>query len=97
MRHLATTKHQKSTDYVPLSTKVNQKISQFSCECGREYKERSGLWRHKKVCQTMVPPEPPKKSSAAYELSENVIIMLINDNKELRKLFIEQAKENDEL
>jgi hypothetical protein len=45
----------------------------------------------------MVPPEPPKKSSAAYELSENVIIMLINDNKELRKLFIEQAKENDEL
>lgn len=46
----------------------------------------------------MLVPEPNKSSSLIpKELSENVIIMLINDNKELRNLVIEQAKEKDEL
>ena len=38
----------------PLSIFVNQKVpkssSAFECNCGKKYKDKSGLWRHKKKC-----------------------------------------------
>ncbi len=44
-RHLLTKKH-----------KINEAGGKshitFTCECGNMYKERTGLWRHKKKCIT---------------------------------------------
>ena len=42
-RHLTTRKHQRIT-------KNNKKTQNFSCECGKVYKFRSGLSKHKKTC-----------------------------------------------
>ena len=45
-RHLNTRKHQlatKSTDFTP-------KNAEYFCDCGKKYKDRTGLWRHKKKC-----------------------------------------------
>lgn len=55
LRHLLTDKHknnEKSTDFQQKSTNINQKVPLFACECGKKYKERTGLWRHKKVCHS---------------------------------------------
>jgi len=48
-KHLLTAKHKRQQletqwqhQYVP---------NQFSCDCGKEYTERSGLWKHKKNCK----------------------------------------------
>ena len=47
-KHLSTLKHKNEQK----STKINKKSPKIPkiliCECGKDYKERSGLWRHKK-------------------------------------------------
>ena len=50
-RHLLTSKHLKSTNVDKSSEKSSEiPTNTFLCECGRVYKERTGLWRHKKKC-----------------------------------------------
>jgi hypothetical protein len=90
-RHISTSKHknqqsatfcqQKSTDCAVKSSEWNQF---FACNCGKEYKDRSGLWRHKKKCMYLEHDSSDKK----------MIELLINDNKELRNFLVEQAKDN---
>lgn len=73
-KHLLTLKHQiatKSTEKIP-------KNAELFCECGKKYKDRSGLWRHKKKCSYHVEEKKPEdkiicspneeKSSLAKEL-----------------------------
>ena len=45
--HLSTSKHQLATK----STEKSQKNATCFCDCGKKYKDRSGLWRHKKKCE----------------------------------------------
>ena len=45
-KHLLTRKH-------TLATKSTEKIPKnatYFCDCGKKYKDRTGLWRHKKKC-----------------------------------------------
>ena len=54
-KHLTTTKHQRMTEDYNGGQKVaksSQKVANqtFVCECGKIYKHRQGLWKHKKVC-----------------------------------------------
>lgn len=51
-QHIATAKHQKATK-ATISQPENMQIEEkFRCDtCNREYKQRSGLWRHKKTCK----------------------------------------------
>ena len=46
-RHLLTDKHKNAI----LETKKAKKgYDEISCECGKIYKTKSGLWKHKKIC-----------------------------------------------
>jgi len=50
-QHLSTAKHQKATQSTDCQPENMQPKVKFSCSgCNREYKQRSGLWRHKKTC-----------------------------------------------
>jgi len=50
-RHLLTTKHQKSYKLDDIENDEDDaKSSCFTCKCGKEYKFRQGLWKHKKIC-----------------------------------------------
>jgi hypothetical protein len=52
-RHIVTKKHFSNINCEIgniLSTKKTQQL--FKCECSKTYKERTGLWRHKKKCAT---------------------------------------------
>ena len=54
-QHLSTRKHEKATQATHLqnSSKAD-KVDLLTCEgCGRQYKQRSGLWRHKKKCKIL--------------------------------------------
>jgi len=84
-RHLLTLKHknqQKSTDF----TSKN-----IACECGRNYKDRSGLWRHKKTCKIGQDQEKDEFFDAVN--NEKMIIELLKQNSELQKSLIELSKD----
>ena len=90
-KHNLTAKHQKNS----VSTNFNKngileenipKI--YDCICGKIYKERSGLWRHKQKCNETI-----KKQHQLPQFDTNLIIELLKQNQELQKSLIELSKE----
>jgi hypothetical protein len=57
----------------------------YICDCGKEYQHRQGLWKHRKVCEFLKTENKVQISS-----DKDLIVMLINENKELKTLMIEQ-------
>jgi hypothetical protein len=88
-RHIVTQKHINNIT----TDNSNVKNEKFCCKvCNKLFIDRSGLWRHKQKCKSK------KETCESKELCDNdLIIMLINDNKELRNLLLEQSKETNEL
>jgi hypothetical protein len=99
-KHLSTQKHILNSLSTFSNIAATEKSYQTKIECkicNKEYKDRTGLWRHNKIC---------KNKTEVYNLTDKdkdnnltdkeLIIMLINDNKDLRNLVIEQSKEKDE-
>jgi len=86
---------------------INQPIispSNFSChKCSKEFKTRSGLWKHSKICN--LEDNQPKniidnKDQLLFELlkqnkdttdkDQNIIMMLIKENSEFKSMMLEQ-------
>ena len=81
-RHILTSKHMKATDSNVLATDKGQKGQNkiFCCEnCGKEYNDRTGLWRHKKKCNEEKEKEKDEPSD------KELMCMLIKQNSELFK------------
>jgi len=55
IQHISTRKHKMVYNGTSNDTK-NSPTGQFVCECGRHYKFRSGLYRHKKKCTSVMEP-----------------------------------------
>ena len=99
-RHLSTTKHKMETDGNILETKKTP----FICLCGKTYKYRSGLFKHKKKCPSIVEKsnvsKNPKtkliKSTNVDEQSMNVDdqLKIIEEKQRLVKLEIQLAEIN---
>lgn len=68
---------QSADDNTDTNTNSNTTMSPFLCLCGKHYKSAYGLKYHKRKC-TIITPE--------------VIMSLMQDNKELRKIIIDQNK-----
>ena len=106
-RHLGTSKHlnqPKSTIVNDISTeetiKTTVNSSLFVCKnCSKSYKDRSGLWRHSKICKEIVsnietiPREQEQietnQTQPNLETTE-VIMAVLKDNKELKSMLAEQ-------
>jgi hypothetical protein len=70
--------------------KQNIVVKQISCDdCGRRYKDKSGLWKHNKKCT---------KKSTVNDAEENMKIILQDDAKEFdnNELIKELMKQNQE-
>jgi Txe/YoeB family toxin of Txe-Axe toxin-antitoxin module len=89
-KHITTLKHKKLTS-------VNKELTEnipnlfFACQiCKKEYKSRVGLWKHKKICnsvyciETEITEEPSDKEPSDKE----VIMMLIKENSEFKNMMI---------
>jgi hypothetical protein len=88
-RHLKTKKHN-FNDCQLLSIKNTQKNS-CECKCGKNYKDYSGLWRHKKKCNF------DENSNKQPNNTENLINYLMKENTEFKQLLIDQNKQMIEL
>ena len=77
--HLLTAKHQKSTIVNPNLPKT---CSKFTCDnCLKKYKDKSGLWRHKKKCSISTIPETENEPT-----DKELIMLLVKQNTELLEI-----------
>ena len=82
--HLLTRKHNLSTN----STEKQPKNAEFACdECGKKYKERSGIWRHKQKCTPIENTIVVKNDNADYK---SLFYQAMDEMKEQRHEFISQ-------
>jgi hypothetical protein len=84
-QHLNTKNQHFVNKFQQISTNFNNSSSELVCSCGKVYKERTGLWRHKKKC---------KKSNESHEKNDNqksidkdeLIIQLLKQNAKLMEI-----------
>jgi hypothetical protein len=102
--HILTRKHKKRENGNQMETletqndlnkmpKMPKMPEVFSCEfCSREYKNKSGLWKHNKKCVNIQEStiEEPKKDN-------DIVLLLLKENQEFKQLIIEQNKQNSEM
>ena len=87
-RHNKTKKH--IFNHSQLNSTILSPKNPIACACGKTYKDKSGLWRHKKNCKidetenTMQPAESNDISINGID-KEQLILMLIKQNSELIK------------
>ena len=92
-RHLETDKHQnneKSTFCQQISTNGTTQGSQFVCDCGKIYKERSGLWRHKKKCSDTKDFDSIKEKAKTITDKDELIMFLIKECTDYKNMLMEQ-------
>jgi hypothetical protein len=87
-RHLETKKH-----FVNLCQPDFTQKTPYQCSCGKSYKDKSGLWRHKKKCCEKIPENSVEKINEA----EKLIQYLMHENSEFKQLLIDQNKQMIEL
>jgi hypothetical protein len=81
----------------------------FNCICGIKYKNRSGLWKHKKKCSHNNNNEIIKINSEALSLTDKdenkhlidanmleTFMTLMKQNQEFKELMIDQAKQTQD-
>jgi len=89
-QHLLTKKH-KNRIFNNVENSVNgTEMPIFKCVCEKTYKDRSGLWRHKKICNGPIDTLSPTDKNT--QLTPELVMKLIEQNKELQQTLIDQNK-----
>jgi hypothetical protein len=100
-RHLLTPKHKNTTfiqHYTTKSAKKNDIVTNFCCDCGKTYPYRGSLHNHKKKCFFLNEKSAKKRTNEItcdinedqVILTNDIIIKLLNDNKEMREIITKQ-------
>jgi tRNA A37 N6-isopentenylltransferase MiaA len=96
-KHLQTEKHNASKMLVNASKKSQKVAKSFVCGCGKIYKHDSSYYRHKKSCDssdTIIHIEQLHNTEISTSTEKNEIYDLVkylmNENKELKDMMIEQ-------
>jgi hypothetical protein len=99
--HKLSAKHQKGIKANVLETFGNEIMpklchSKYSCEfCNKDFNNRSGLWKHKQKCLTERDFTNKDVNNKGID-EKDLIMMLINDNKDFKQLILDVCKEKDE-
>jgi len=106
-RHLTSSKHLMETNGTDLETKTskNEQFQKYTCKCGKQYKNHSGLWKHHKKCSIII-----NEKNTINELNDCDDVNYDDDSNQYKNttpenpqmeilinLFQEQLKENKEL
>jgi len=94
-KHTMTTKHKKQQQSTEKSEKSEKSENKFACvNCKKEFKDRTGHWRHKKKC--VIQKYKNTGGENVYELLNNItpdiILNVIQQNQEFKDLLLEQNK-----
>ena len=87
-QHLNTTKHQNATEsYIEATLK-------YVCECEKQFKHHSSFYRHKKSCIKHLNKDVEIESTKDNnnEISPELIMSVLQQNKELQTMLMEQNK-----
>jgi len=89
-KHLGTLKHLNSTGSTKVAEKVAEGCKKFVClHCNANFKERTGLWKHNKICNLNF-----ENTTSNEILKEDTLVKyLMNENKELKNMIIEVCKQ----
>jgi len=91
-------KHSRCAKHLRITYATEYKSQTLSvCVCGKSFKERTGLWRHKKTCSIVKETLPCVKDTLTDEKLSSAIMTLINQNQELQKQLLEIAKESKQI
>jgi hypothetical protein len=92
IKHTTTSKHLSAMVSNDLVAKVAT-IPKYCCSnCGRVYKDNSGLWRHKKKCTNISIQDLDNE-----EKQQQLIEYLLKENSEFKQMMMEQNKHMVEL
>jgi hypothetical protein len=103
-KHISTIKHLKvANGYTMIQQKLQndtEKLQQvakscdqsvFTCEfCVKDFSYRSGLWKHKKKCNSQTQCQPTNAVQAGAQITTELVMELIKDNKEMKQIILEQ-------
>lgn len=76
-KHIKRTKPEQKEEIIPCVNKLCCK------KCKKQYKSRSGLWSHLKICE---------KSKHEIENKKDILIQLMKDNLEIKSQILEIMK-----
>jgi hypothetical protein len=94
--HSLSTKHIKSIKVNALETFGNEIMPKlcsikYTCEkCYKEFKNRSGLWKHKQKCIEKI--EQPEEIKLNEPSDKDLIMLLIKENSELKNMMMDVIK-----
>ena len=101
-KHLNTRKHKKSTQINEKNAESIENTTTYICKCKKKYKDRTGLWRHKKICNDNNNDNDNDNNNDNHEVKENEInrltnlmIELIKSNSGFQEKMIEVCKTNN--
>ena len=89
-KHLLTLKHEKRTNGGQKDDVFTPQHI-FNCDCGKEYKHRQGLWKHKKICFHIKNAENAENANTLSSVFEQ------NEVKILTELVKDVVKQNQDL
>jgi len=96
-KHNLTSKHKKQQKSTENSENSENSENKFIClNCKKIFKDRSGLWRHKKKCEKIENTEV-NNICESFTITPDMIINVIQQNQEFKDMLMEQNKQNNEL
>ncbi len=94
-RHVLSDKHKKVSEDDAKSYKNVPKCSEiYYCNCGKEYKHRQGLWKHKQTCSAYNDNKEEPIIKNDTDNKDNLINFLIKENQEFKNLILEIVKKD---
>ena len=93
----------------PIQAQKKHPPKNFDCSCGKKYKERTGLWKHQKICNWIEEAEPEPEPEQEHEainkplekMNENnamFVMEIIKQNQDfIHKLVMDQTSKMMEM
>ena len=84
IKHLLTLKHQKDDADDVLDDANSPKLAAlYFCECGKEYKHRQGLWKHKKLCDENNNVQKSSSEENQIKVLTSLVLDVVKQNQDL--------------
>ena len=86
-KHMMTAKHKRVTqgDQILMKSHV--------CSCGKLFKHRQGLWKHKKTCQDTNTSTKSDNLISSMLDNPTIVLELLKQNQEFKDLILEERRE----
>jgi hypothetical protein len=96
VNHLLTLKHQKDdADDVLDDAKMPKNAALYFCECGKEYKHRQGLWKHKKICDESNNCQKLSSEQNEIKVLTNLVLDVVKQNQDLTNKLVDICNKNN--